>query len=155
MKSILQGRSGFTMRQFWIALRRSLLLRCPRCGEGKLFRHRYSFKMYDYCPVCHLIYEREEGFYTGAMALNLIFSELLVTVYVLPVSIWAGVDPHVPSIPLLLLGSPLPILLPVLFFRHSRGLWINMNYLFNPHSLEHKEHDEDRFQGDSLHAREA
>src|SRR5258708_10010843 len=65
------------MKQFWIILKRALLLRCPRCGKGKIFRRRFT--TYENCSVCHLVFEREEGFYTGAIAINLIVSELLIT----------------------------------------------------------------------------
>ncbi len=122
------------MNNFWIALKKALLLRCPRCGKGKLFRR--WFTMYEQCPVCHLVYEREEGFYTGAMAINLVVSELIVAAIIVPFSVWAGLNPSVPFIPLLILGSPLPIVLPLIFFRHTRGLWVNMNYLFDPPRLE-------------------
>ena len=115
---------------FFTALKRALLLRCPRCGKGHLFSG--VFTMYKRCPVCNYKFEREEGYYTGAMAINLVVSELLVMIYIVPISIWAGVDPHVPFIPILLLSSPLPIVLPLLFFRPTRGLWVNFNYLFDP-----------------------
>jgi uncharacterized protein (DUF983 family) len=88
--------------------------------------------MYERCPMCDYKFEREEGFYTGAMAINLVVSELLVTAYILPISVWAGLDPRVPFLLILLLSSPLPIVLPLLFFRPTRGLWVNMNYLFDP-----------------------
>jgi uncharacterized protein (DUF983 family) len=48
---------------------RGLLLRCPNCGKGKLFRR--GFTMYEKCPVCGWRFEREEGYWTGAIALNL------------------------------------------------------------------------------------
>ena len=118
------------MKRFWLCVWRGLILRCPRCGKGKLFKGIFS--MYDACPVCHLDYQREEGFYTGAMALNLIVSELIVTAYILPVSVIAGINPHVPFIPILIFSSPLPIVLPLLFFRPARGLWLSMNYFSNP-----------------------
>jgi hypothetical protein len=88
--------------------------------------------MYKHCPVCHFLYEREEGFFTGATAINLVVSELLVTVFIFPVAIWAGTDPHAPYIPFLILGTPLPILVPILFFRHSRALWLSMSYWLDP-----------------------
>ncbi len=128
--SLSRKRQGFAMKNFWIILTRSLLLRCPRCGKGKLYRR--WFTMYERCSVCHLLFEREEGFYTGAVAINLIFSELLVAAFAVPFSVWAALNPGVPFIPILVLISPLPVLLPFLFFRHSKSLWIGMNYLLNP-----------------------
>src|SRR5438552_2272733 len=42
-----------------------LRLRCPRCREGRLFRS--TFEMADPCPVCGLLYEREPGYFMGAL----------------------------------------------------------------------------------------
>ncbi len=92
--------------------------------------------MYERCPVCHLIYEREEGFYTGAWAINLIISELLVAAFIVLVAIWAATHPGTPLIPLVIVGAIFSVLLPFLFFRHSRSVWISMNYWLNPPELE-------------------
>ncbi|WP_291865184.1 DUF983 domain-containing protein [Bradyrhizobium sp.] len=37
-------------RDLWAAFKRGLRGRCPRCGEGKLFRA--FLKVDDHCPVC-------------------------------------------------------------------------------------------------------
>jgi len=42
-----------------LALRRGWLRRCPRCGEGPLFRRGIEF--YKRCPVCQLLYLRNYG----------------------------------------------------------------------------------------------
>ncbi len=39
-------------RDVWTALKRGFRGRCPRCGEGKLFRA--FLKVDDHCPVCKL-----------------------------------------------------------------------------------------------------
>jgi uncharacterized protein (DUF983 family) len=39
-------------RDLWTALKRGLRCRCPRCGEGKLFRA--FLKVDDHCTVCAL-----------------------------------------------------------------------------------------------------
>src|SRR5438067_10209914 len=39
-------------RDLWTALKRGLRCRCPRCGEGKLFRA--FLKVADHCAVCAL-----------------------------------------------------------------------------------------------------
>jgi uncharacterized protein (DUF983 family) len=124
------------MKRFWMILKRALLLRCPRCGKGKIFRRRFT--TYENCSVCHLVFEREEGFYTGAVAINLVVSELLITAFAVPFSIWAALNPGVPFIPLIIALSPLPVLLPFLFFRHTKSLWIGMAYLLDPPRFEHQ-----------------
>src|SRR5947209_1331303 len=39
-------------RDLWIAVKRGLRGRCPRCGQGKLFRA--FLKVDDHCPACGL-----------------------------------------------------------------------------------------------------
>ena len=39
-------------RDVWTAMKRGFLCRCPRCGEGKMFRA--FLKVDDPCPVCAL-----------------------------------------------------------------------------------------------------
>lgn len=126
-----------TMKRFLMILKRALLLRCPRCGRGKIFRRRFT--TYEYCSACHFIYEREEGFYTGAIAINLIVAELLIAAFVVPFSVWAGLTPGVPFIPLMIALLPIPILLPFLFFRLTKSLWIGMVYWLNPPPLDQQQ----------------
>ena len=122
------------MKRFWLILKRSLLLRCPRCGKGKLFRR--WFATYERCSICHFVLEREEGFYTGAIAINLVISELLVTAIIIPFAVWAALNPGVPFIPLVIALSPLPFIFPFIFFRHSKALWIGMAYWLDPPEKE-------------------
>ncbi|HXZ27987.1 MAG TPA: DUF983 domain-containing protein [Terriglobales bacterium] len=49
------------------AIRRGL---CPRYRQGPIFRGSFYFrfpKMHERCPVCALKYEREQGYFLGAM----------------------------------------------------------------------------------------
>src|SRR5205823_7139395 len=43
--------------------------RCARCGSGHLFRR--WFTMVDDCPRCGLHFEREQGYWAGALAINI------------------------------------------------------------------------------------
>ena len=49
-------------------LRAILTLRCPRCRRGKLFKGLIG--MPERCPECGMIYEREHGYFVGAMAIS-------------------------------------------------------------------------------------
>jgi uncharacterized protein (DUF983 family) len=40
-------------------------LRCPRCGQGRVFASAWT--MHRACPACDLVFEREPGYFTGAM----------------------------------------------------------------------------------------
>ncbi len=107
-------------------LMRGLLLRCPVCGRGKLFSG--LLKMNKQCPYCHFTFEREEGYFTSSMAINLVVSELLVTAFALPLA----ANPGIPILPVLVIGAPLALLLPFLFFPHSRSLWLAMDHYMHP-----------------------
>ncbi|GAC1361061.1 MAG: hypothetical protein NVS2B12_02600 [Ktedonobacteraceae bacterium] len=84
--------------------------------------------MHEQCPYCHFTFEREEGYFTSAMAIDLVISELLVTAFALPLA----ANPGVPISLILLIGAPLALLLPVLFFPHSRSLWLTMDHYLHP-----------------------
>jgi len=49
-------------------LRHALRLRCPRCGEGRLFAG--WFRMESRCVRCGLDFRREPGFYLGSIYIN-------------------------------------------------------------------------------------
>lgn len=53
-----------------------LLQRCPRCRQGRLFRG--VFAMNDPCPVCGLIFQREEGYFLGAMYVTYVIAAVFV-----------------------------------------------------------------------------
>ena len=100
--------------------------RCPRCLKGAMFES--SFKMKSHCPVCEFKYEREEGYYTGAMFINWFFAVFLigpvwVSMLLTGQSPWLTV---IVTTVLLLLCTPL-------FFRYSRVLWLYFDfYFFHP-----------------------
>ena len=104
-----------TRMMWWGATRR-----CARCGGGHLFR-RY-FTMVDDCPRCGLHFEREPGYWAGALAINIgiagaVFVAVFVTALVLTV-------PDVPVAPLLAVLVPLMILTPIVAYPFSKTLWV-------------------------------
>ena len=108
---------------------RGLLLRCPYCGKGKLFRR--GFTMYEKCPVCGWRYEREEGYWTGAVAVNLVVTELLIALVAVPLAVALALAQK-PVTLLVIIGLPLPFILPFLFFRHAKSLWMSIDFIVHP-----------------------
>ena len=99
---------------------RGLTLRCPRCQSGSLFR-RWT-EMLETCPRCELEFEREEGYWLGAIVINtlvttVIFAALMTIAVVLT---W----PDIPALPLLAVGLPLGIAFPYAFYPISKTLWV-------------------------------
>jgi uncharacterized protein (DUF983 family) len=105
--------------------RRATLLRCPRCGQAPLFRAGYT--TYRRCSVCQWRFEREAGYWTGAMALNLVVTEFLIAAIAIPLAASGA-----PVVPLLIFGVPVAILLPVLFYWHAKAYWIALDFLIHP-----------------------
>ena len=108
---------------------RGLLLRCPNCGKGKLFRR--GFTMYERCLVCGWRFEREEGYWTGAVAVNLVVTELLIALVAVPLAVALALAQK-PITLLVIIGLPLPFILPFLFFRHAKSLWMSIDFIVHP-----------------------
>lgn len=109
-----------------VLLGRGLRQLCPVCGKGKIFQG--VFKTYERCPVCNFAFEREPGYYTGAIAANLILTELVLTAVAVPVAASRAV-----SIPVMIvLGATLPILLPLLCYRPTKSIWMSFDHIVHP-----------------------
>ncbi|TMC97080.1 MAG: DUF983 domain-containing protein [Chloroflexi bacterium] len=117
------------MSSFFTGLIRALFLHCPNCGKGKLFRRGYT--MYERCSVCGWRFEREPGYWTGAIALNLVVTELLIAIVIVPLAIWLALTQQ-PITLLIVIGLPLPFILPFLFFRHAKSFWMSIDFRIHP-----------------------
>jgi len=87
--------------------------------------------MYERCPVCGWSFEREEGYWTGAVAVNLVVTELLVTLLVVPLAVWLAITQQ-PITLLVITGLPLAFILPFIFFRHSKSFWMSIDFMIHP-----------------------
>jgi uncharacterized protein (DUF983 family) len=104
-----------------------LKLKCPRCQEGSLFIHKnpYILKMLDkmphYCTICDEDFERETGFYYGAMMISHATTTIIAVIVHLTVFHFYGweIAPNLITLLVILIG-----LFP-LIFRSSRAIWIN------------------------------
>lgn len=61
-------------------LEAAIKMKCPRCHEGDVFETKNPFvvgkmiTMHEHCPNCHLKYEREVGYFYGAMFISYILN---------------------------------------------------------------------------------
>jgi uncharacterized protein (DUF983 family) len=90
-----------------------LLALCPRCRTGKIFRRSvWLFPgMHERCPECGLKFEREDGYFLGAMYISYglglgaitALSALVwdVTKWHLMKSVWVGIVLFLPLAPVL------------------------------------------------------
>ena len=103
--------------------------KCPSCHEGKYFVHGFSFlpsrfsKARELCDVCSHKFEKEPGFFFGAMFVS----------YGLAVALGVGtflliylIRPQSNYVPYIIFIPLAQILLSPLNFRLSRLIWMNM-----------------------------
>jgi uncharacterized protein (DUF983 family) len=105
---------------FWRTIGRGLRLRCPVCGEGRLFRG--WFAMEDRCPTCGLDLQREQGYYVGAMYINYGVTALVMMAVGIPLAMRNFTLVQI-SVPLGAFGLAFPIV----FFRWSKSLWLGID----------------------------
>ena len=107
-------------------LANGLRLKCPRCGVGSLYAK--PFKMYSDCPRCGLQFEREQGYFVGAIYVNYAATVLIAVpgFFILDAVAAMTINQQ------LAIWIPFSIIFPLLFFHHSRSLWLTLDHLFNP-----------------------
>jgi uncharacterized protein (DUF983 family) len=105
------------------ALIRCLLLRCPACGLASIVLRPFQVK--DHCPSCGVLFKREEGFFVGAIAINVVTTEaVILLIYVAGVLV-AGFDFRSMLAALLSTAA----LFPVAFYHHSWSAWLTFDHL--------------------------
>jgi len=117
---------------------RGLTRRCARCGGGKLFRRYWT--MVDDCPTCGLHFEREDGFFAGALAINIIAVGGLFTIVFVAALIVT--IPEVPVAPLLAILVPIVVLGPIVYYPFSKTVWVAVDRAFLQHLDENEVTDE-------------
>jgi uncharacterized protein (DUF983 family) len=108
--------------------------RCPRCLRGPVWRS--AFSTYGACPVCALRYEREPGYWTGAMVASYVLGiPVLAVVFAVVwlVTRWDVVGVLIASDLVFLAVAPL-------VWRYSRVAWLHFDWLVDPEMRR----DEDR-----------
>lgn len=108
--------------------------KCPKCHKGDFFVHHNPYKLSEFdkmhteCPVCKESFEKEPGFYYGAMYVN----------YGITVAIgvaWFLINWVLFNFNALFYAISFAILLIVLLpwvFRTGRLIWINLFVKYNP-----------------------
>lgn len=114
---------------------RALTRRCPRCG-AKAFQS--YFRLNEDCVSCGLHFEREEGYWVGALAINTgITFATFVVIFV------SGMLITWPDVPWgLLMGVTIAInlVLPIVFYPQSKTIWNALEMSWHP--LEEEEIEE-------------
>lgn len=111
---------------------RAFRRRCPRCGAKAFTSY---FTLHKHCQECGLRFEREEGYWVGAMVINttVVFGSFLVLFVGGMLIFW----PDVPWGALAVVTLGTMALLPILFYPFSKTLWMALELSWHP--LEEKE----------------
>lgn len=80
------------------------------------------------CNHCHLKFEREQGYFVGAIYINYAATVLIAVpgFFVLDAFTKMTINQQ------LAIWIPFTIIFPLLFFHHSRSLWLVLDHWFNP-----------------------
>jgi uncharacterized protein (DUF983 family) len=103
-----------------------LCMRCPACLKGRLFAG--LVRMHPRCPVCGLTFEREPGYFLGAMVFSYAIAIVICAGLFLVVRRFTSTTSPILLIYMLILYLPL---VPFVF-RFSRVLWIYLDQTVDP-----------------------
>jgi uncharacterized protein (DUF983 family) len=110
----------------FLFIARALRLRCPRCGQAKMFRG--WFTMHDACPACGRVFNRGPGYFLGSIYFNYgVTAALVVAMYfTLFFKDWLT-DPQ-----RLMTLTAFSVVFPLWFFRYARALWVAFDERWDP-----------------------
>lgn len=123
------------LARFFLLVGRALLLRCPFCGQGRLFSG--MFRMISTCSTCGKTFEREPGFFLGSIYFNYGLTALIVSI-VYPLMLFGY---ELPETPLLVGAGVFVLLFPVIMFRHARSLWLAFDQFADPREQYERPHE--------------
>ena len=116
-------------RNVWTALKRGLRGRCPRCGEGKLFRA--FLKVADHCEVCGLDFTPHRADDLPAYLVIVIVGHIVV-----PMILWIETD-YSPSVPLqLAIYLPLTLVLSLALLQPVKGAVVGVQWALRMHGFD-------------------
>jgi uncharacterized protein (DUF983 family) len=116
-------------RDVWTALKRGLRGRCPRCGEGKLFRA--FLKVDDHCSVCQLDFTPHRADDLPAYLVIVIVGHIVV-----PTILWIETD-YSPSVALqLAIYLPLTLILSLALLQPVKGAVVAIQWALRMHGFD-------------------
>jgi uncharacterized protein (DUF983 family) len=116
------------IRGWRTALGRGVRKRCPNCGAPGIFSG--WFRMQERCPGCGMKFEREEGFFIGAVFVNLVLAEL--TLFAFIAIAFALTLPDPPTVAIAAGGIVIAVLLPIATYPYSKSVWAAIHLAMTP-----------------------
>ncbi len=106
--------------------------KCPRCRKGAIFKPLLGptvLSMNPQCPVCGLVFERESGYFVGAMYASYTIGVALVLPVALALILIAGWG----VVPVTAIALVETALVMPLAYRWARVFWLHLDFAFFPH----------------------
>lgn len=110
-------------RSIITTLLRCLRLRCPVCGKSSIVRA--PFRIRHHCPSCDALFMREDGFFVGAILINVVITELVILLIYVGLITAFSVD-YTLILTILFLAA---LLFPLAFYHHSWSLWLGLDHI--------------------------
>jgi uncharacterized protein (DUF983 family) len=107
---------------------------CPRCRRGRIFQHSIFLgfpQMCQRCSVCDLKFQREEGYFLGAMYIS--FGLALAIIALIAALLWAITGWWITKDVVWAVVLFLPLAPTISLF--ARVLWIYLDQTFDPEPL--------------------
>lgn len=125
------------------SLKAALTEKCPRCEATKLFKYKQylpvsskAFEMHKYCSNCGLKYEREIGFFYGAMyvsyGLNMALFLTCLTVF------WVFLEGKYSWWYFGVGFVAITFLMVAVIYRLSRSIWLALFTKYDPEARDEK-----------------
>ena len=115
---MLKGRASIVT-----TLRRCLRLRCPVCGGGTIAQR--PFRIRHHCPQCRALFQREEGFFVGALSINVVTTEVVaLVIYYICLLVFDARDQF--TFPIVCAAA---VVFPIAFYHHSWSIWLSLDHL--------------------------
>ena len=110
-------------RTIALTLWRCLKLQCPACGRRSIFARPFNVKAQ--CTDCRVVFQREEGFFVGALSINVVTTELVVLIGYMFCQLVLGLRDEW----LWPITFAVALLFPIAFYHHSWSLWLSLDHL--------------------------
>jgi uncharacterized protein (DUF983 family) len=116
-------------RDVWTALKRGFRGRCPRCGQGKLFRA--YLKVANDCSACGLDFTPHRADDLPAYLVIVIVGHLVV-----PTALWIETDYSPPVWLQLSIYLPLTLVLSLLLLQPVKGAVVGLQWALRMHGFD-------------------
>ncbi|MEW6642767.1 MAG: DUF983 domain-containing protein [Pseudomonadota bacterium] len=116
-------------RDAWLAIKRGLRCRCPRCGEGKVFRA--FLKVADHCSVCGEDFSHHRADDLPAYLVIVIVGHIVV-----PLALWIETNYAPPVALQLAIYLPLTLVASLALLQPVKGAVVALQWAFRMHGFD-------------------